>query len=416
MPNIIKDIPATEHIVNLLDLQPGDIIITEAPYEDAKITELKPLGTKKSLTTFDPSHVSIYTGDFIKPFAHSVREGYKLPGLRLTKIWDGRHIVFRFKDAELACKIAEIARRWALSEIMYDIERFEATYQERFLGEQYHQYKKQFFSLPKAIINGPATPYSVSRAAAQLSDRCRNAKIKDFNHDSIRRAIKFATRSELFGNVSKGLRCTSFVVSVVQAASLHPIVNTCDAKFSFKNFKDNNLPEMANKFFKKNWKETPLGKKIMESYNSQNFSAIFPEGFLIDSKYAIPLDLLNALKKSLQWEMVGTFVTFKDQLLYCNDIVNNESLFKKEKTVLPKLVSPKKGVIVRPRTAIIHALRKLQEEQSDLAKQLEQEKCKNNRLKHLSTPPRNAPQSPRFTEDENGRRVSAAKNITSLLL
>lgn len=87
MPDISKQ------VTTLLNLQPGDIVISEAPYEDTMDeSEFKPV-THKNLDKFEATHISIYTGNYIKPFAHSVREGFKLPGVRLTGAWEGRHII-----------------------------------------------------------------------------------------------------------------------------------------------------------------------------------------------------------------------------------------------------------------------------------------------------------------------------------
>lgn len=156
-----------QQIKEALGLQPGDIILTEMPFEDAVLADYQ---LRNPLKDFTPTHVSIYTGDFEKPFAHSVQEGRKLPGIRLTKAWDGRHRVYRLNDPELAMRAALIARRWAISIDLYDEEKFTRTYPRNTWDKQHDYYKREYFSLPGVTISGPATPYDLDRANMQNLD------------------------------------------------------------------------------------------------------------------------------------------------------------------------------------------------------------------------------------------------------
>tara|TARA_R110000868_G_scaffold346751_1_gene607898 strand:- start:42 stop:245 length:204 start_codon:yes stop_codon:yes gene_type:complete len=62
-----------EFIMTSLNLQEGDIVMMEMPYEDAKESDFFPC---KNNTDFEPNHTAIWvSGD--KPVAHSTREGYR---------------------------------------------------------------------------------------------------------------------------------------------------------------------------------------------------------------------------------------------------------------------------------------------------------------------------------------------------
>lgn len=312
----------SSQIATALSLQPGDIIISEMPYEDAKIADFKPVENLTS-KNFTPVHVGVYTGDYARPFAHSVQEGYKLPGVRLTDAWDGRHVIFRLQNQDLAFRAAEIARAWSISSSFFNLERFEKVYPKRFWREQHDEYKRQLFSLPNAIIAGPATPYDLSRASAQVYDRARDTKLKYFSNESLRRAIKFASRSEFFGPISKGMRCTSFVVSAFQAATLKPITKQCSSKFPFKQYKNNDSLDYADSVLIAGWRDLDLAVQLYNAHQANDYSKFFPDGFAIDSKYVLPSDLLAALSSSAEWQIVGSFVSFKNKLLDCRIVKNN---------------------------------------------------------------------------------------------
>lgn len=377
MPNISGQIAVA------LGLQPGDIIISEMPYEDAKIADFSPVVNINS-KNFTPTHVGVYTGNYARPFAHSVQEGYKLPGVRLTDAWDGRHVIFRLKNQDLAFKAAEIARAWSISSSFFNIERFEKVYPKRFWREQHEEYKYQLFSLPNAMVAGPATPYDLSRASAQLYDRARDTKLKCFSNESLRRAIKFASRSELFGPVSNGLRCTSFVVSAFQAAALKPITKQCTSKFPFKQYKNNDFLSYADAVLITDWKESDLGLKLYNAYQANDYAGVFPEGLAIDSKYALPSDLLTAISSSPDWEAVGSFVCFKNKPLDCRIVNNNKPLMFSE-VDLSRMQSP----INVPAVKLDEYIKKQTEELEALKLQIAKEKVNLSRLKLFASPAKN---------------------------
>ncbi|MDI1352771.1 MAG: hypothetical protein PSV35_08435 [bacterium] len=312
-----------ELIASTLGLMPGDIFVTEMPYEDPTIEDFSPVINFKQ---FDAGHVAIWTGSgFTKPLAHSVSEGYQLPGIRLTKTGDGRHLIFRPANRDLAEKIALIARRWAMGNSVFDEQRFEQVYPKGFWDspKNYDKHKYDFFSIPFAKILGPATPYPFRRASAQVHDRARNPELKKFTEDSLRRAIKFSARSDIIGPISKGMRCTSFVVATIQAAVLHDITEQTISKTSFKDFKQQPFNVYANKVLSPDWKVSEKGKQLQEASKNNAFNKIFPSGLAIDSKYAIPNDLFSALSQNPNdWLFLGSTCLFQGKII--NLTKNNE--------------------------------------------------------------------------------------------
>ncbi len=313
-------LPSSDQLIaSSLGLMPGDIFITEIPYEDSSLEDFSPI---KSLKCFDASHLAIWTGShFTKPLAHAVAEGYKLPGIRLTHIGDGRHIIFRLANRPLAEGIAIIARRWAMSSSIFDLTRFEKVYPKRFWADSngYDQHKHDFFSIPNVTTSGPATPYDFERASAQRYDRGRNPLVIKFTENSLRRAIKFASRSELMGPISKGMRCTSFVVSTVQAAVLSAITKQTVTKTSFKHFKEFPFSQYSKATLSTAWNLSEKGKQLQHAVETQDFRAVFPEGMAIDSKYAFPGDILTALSQSeKEWVLIGSFCLYQGTFLHLN--------------------------------------------------------------------------------------------------
>ena len=308
-------------IASSLDLMPGDIFITEMPYEDSSLEDFSPISNLKQ---FKASHLAIWTGsNFTKPLAHSVAEGHKLPGTRLTHIGDGRHIIFRLANRPLAERIAVIARRWAMSTSIFDLTRFEKVYPKRFWDDSksYDQHKHDFFSIPHVTTSGPATPYDFERSSTQLYDRARNPLLIKFTDDSLRRAIKFASRSELMGPISNGMRCTSFVVSTVQAAVLSAFTNQTVTKTSFKHFKALPFSHYSKASLSTDWNLSEKGKQLQYAVETQDFRAVFPEGMAIDSKYALPGDILTALSQSeKEWVLIGSFCLYQGTVLHLNKI------------------------------------------------------------------------------------------------
>lgn len=75
-------------------LEVGDILFFETPFDDATENDYFPLYKNKGV---ECNHCAVYVGGD-RPVAHVVTEGYKLPGLRLTKMSAGKICVFRIND------------------------------------------------------------------------------------------------------------------------------------------------------------------------------------------------------------------------------------------------------------------------------------------------------------------------------
>lgn len=360
-----------ELISTSLSLKPGDIIFTEMPYDNACAEDFEPVTNFKNFTV---GHVAIWTGDkFTKPLAHSVTEGYRLPGIRLTNIVEGRHVVFRLNDKSLAEKVGLIARRWAMSSSIFDLSRFENVYPKRFWDslENYEKHKYDFFSIPNATTVGPGTPYSFERASNQLYDRARNAELKKFTDDSLRRAIKFASRSELTGPISGGMRCSSFVISTVQAAVLSDLTRQITVKASFKHYKNVPFNKYANTVLVENWDASEKGQKLKQAVELDNFNDIFPCGVAINSKYAVPNDLFSSLTQSNpDWELVGSFSLYQGKVMHLRD-----------KT---KSIEPKATALSEEKVSAL-----LLKQDDALQEQAKQEKQTQGRFSLFATPPRN---------------------------
>ncbi len=297
------------------DLMPGDIIITEMPFEDDTIEDFKPV---KDIQQFLPGHVAIWTGsEFTKPLAHSVYEGYKLPGVRLTNIGDGRHVIFRLKNQTLAEKISAIARCWSSSVSVFDFNRFDKVYPKRYWDSpaEYEQHKIDFFAIPESQVYGPATPYNFERASLQKFHRLREPRSIEFTDGSLLRAIKFSARSEVMGPISTGMRCTSFVASVIQAASLAELTKKTAIKTSFSHYKNMSFNQFADIVLVDNWLDSNQGRQLQQAIDTQDFTKIFPGGFNIDSKYALPQDVLVGISEHVNdWTSVGSFSSHNGQI------------------------------------------------------------------------------------------------------
>lgn len=306
-------------IASSLGLKPGDIIITEMPYEDATEEDFLP---EINPEDFLPNHVAIWTGNsFSKPLAHSVYEGYKLPGIRLTSIGDGQHLVFRLANSALASRVALIARIWAIGSSQFNRERFDKVYPERFWNsrENYQQHKLDFFSIPNSTTPGPATPYSFERASQQLHDRARNPKLIQFTESSLRRAIKFSSRSELIAPISNGMRCSSFVISVIQAAVLSEITKKTLIKTSFKPFRELDFIDFATKVLNSEWQMSQTGEQLKSAFEGKNYASLFPGGTDIDSKFATPSDIWSAVRaNSSDWIFLGSVSIYLQKILHLN--------------------------------------------------------------------------------------------------
>ncbi len=164
------------------------------------------------------------------------------------------------------------------------------------------------------------------RATIDLLDLARNKELAKFTQESLRRAIKFASRRNLTSPdpVSKGQRCTSMLVATFQAAALAPLVKPVTFKKPFKAYKKKSFLEYADDVLIPGWKETELGKKLLEAVTTGDYSKIFPAPFIIDQRYATPKALYDAVKKDPSFQVVGRFSYFQNEL----EIIDNKEQVK----------------------------------------------------------------------------------------
>lgn len=124
-------------------LKIGDILFFETPFKDARADDYFPFEKNQD---FDCNHCAIFVGGD-RPIAHVVTEGYKLPGLRLTKVPPGKFCVFRINDAELAKSAASIIKAWAMSSRLMTRQEYLTNYPERFWGERTARDLSNFFQI-----------------------------------------------------------------------------------------------------------------------------------------------------------------------------------------------------------------------------------------------------------------------------
>ncbi len=319
---------AETQLAHILNLKPGDLVVSEMPFVHAELADFK------DFDHFCPGHVSLWTGaNFDKPFAHSVREGYRPPGLKLSKLWDGRHLVFRYtENPEVAESAAQIIRNWASAEVLYTLESYVRTYPLRFwerhptdllnyfgvgaVDDHKQEAKDQPKSSPKAVA-GPATPFGEPRASTDLSDLERDKRLAVLGREGIRRAIKFAALRELAQAAvsKKGQRCSASVVAAFQASILAPLVRAVASKQPFKQFKGKPLLEYADQVLIPEWRKTALGERLLKAAEANDFSTLFPQPFAVDQRYATPMSLYAALKAAPDFALVGRFNYYKMELV-----------------------------------------------------------------------------------------------------
>lgn len=308
-----SDSPLKE-LVSQLHLKPGDIIISEMPFQDSMQKEFL------NFRGFIPCHASVWTGDkFEKPFAHSVREGYRPPGLKLSSIWDGRHLVFRYKTDPLSAgQAASIIRVWASAETLYSKEKYERVYPLRFWDRHKNDLVNYFGEHASAReVAGPSTPFGEPRASYDLMDLQRNKNLAQMGGEGLRRALKFAAHRGLESEAvsKKGQRCTPIVTAAFQASILAPLVVAKSTKQPFRQFKGKSLLEYADQILIPNWQKTDLGKLLLKAITTNDYSAIFPAPFNLDQRYATPENLYSSLKKTKEFEQIGGFSCFKNKLV-----------------------------------------------------------------------------------------------------
>ncbi len=302
-------------IARILDLKPGDIIISEMPFENPTAKDFD------NFRSFTPGHTSVWTGEqFDRPFAHSVREGYRPPGLKVSGIWEGRHMVFRYNgDPSTATQASSMIRKWASAETIYSKEKYIQTYPPQFWDNRHERDLKNYFNESKEqrTIAGPATPYGGARAFFDIANLEKNKDLAKLGEEGIRRAIKFAALQNLEdASVSKkGQRCTPIVTAAFQASILAPIVIPQKSKIPFKQFKGRPFLEYADQVLIPNWRSTPLGQALLKAVTTQDYSEIFPAPFSVDQRYALPNKLFSQLSSSPDFEKIGNFSYFKDRLV-----------------------------------------------------------------------------------------------------
>lgn len=296
-----------------LKLQSGDILILEMPCVDSSEDEYFPVKIKQ----IQPIHTMLWIKGNAHPVAHSVRAGFNLPGVRLTKLPSGNGQVFRYKDSSLMMEAANILRNWALTTRYYSKEDYLATYPPTFWLDRNKRDLLNFFSNEKAIVSGPSTPYLEPRATYDLMDLARDPTRLVMGDEGLRRAIKFASRRNTMSpeSFSKGQRCTATLVAAYQAAILAPIVKL-GGKIThpFKQYKGKAFEEYANDVLIEGWRDTEIGKKLLQARTDGDYVPLFTKAFAVDQRYVTPNFLYKAMNSSDEYTMVGQFSYFDKKL------------------------------------------------------------------------------------------------------
>ena len=303
-----------EFIKETLQINPGDILIYEMPFDDANREDMFPI---ENLSEFEPQHTAMWVTGSEKPIAHSVREGYKLPGLRLTAVTDARCMVFRnIENNKLNQQAAAIIKNWALGTILYSKEDYIKSYPLTHWQERHDKDLKNFYESEHLIVPGPAIIYPQPRAQNDLFDLARDSTLAVMNQEGLRRAVKFSSRRLLSSpeKISKGQRCTPMVVAAVQAAILAPIVKASKMNVSFKKYKNRPFEEYADNVLVEGWRETELGKKIVEAFTTNDYSKLFPAPFAVDQRYAYPNSFYKALQNDKSYQQIGSFSCFETEV------------------------------------------------------------------------------------------------------
>lgn len=265
-----------QQIAAKLQLQPGDIIISEIPFQDAHRQDFV------NFSNFSPGHSSVWAGDHLtKPFARSLQEIYIAPGLQLTNVWEGRHAVFRYADGEIAKLFAKIMENWASgnSEPIF----VKKTY-EYHIGNSLFIFQDQEYEL---------------------------------THEGIVLAICFSALREFLGepHYKKGQRCTAMLTAAFQASLLASIVKSDKEKDYFGKMKQHTIHSLLEEVSHAGWKNTDLGKKLLLALEDSDFKELFPIPFCLDSHLATPKFLYEKLNSSPEFLTVGFFSYFDDEIV-----------------------------------------------------------------------------------------------------
>ena len=303
---------------DMLKLQDGDILIMEAPYEDAADADM----FKFNPAGFHPTHSMLWIAGNALPVAHSVREGYRLPGIRLTHLPEGTCQIFRSTNEPSVPKnAAEIMKNWALSTRLYSREDYLTTYPQTFWIERQPKDMKHFYQQAQAMISGPATPYLEPRATNDLFDLARNPALSVMGNEGLRRAIKFASRKNITSPdaMSKGQRCTPALIAAYQAAVLAPIVKEgSKSNLPFKQHKGKQFESYADEVLIEGWKDTTIGKTLLLARKTGDYIPLFSAPFAVDQRYATPRIFNSALQVSPDFEMIGQLCYFKSKIKVIN--------------------------------------------------------------------------------------------------
>lgn len=305
-----------ERIKETLSPSHGDIIISECPYEDAIREDYFPFN---DLDEYEAGHTSLWV-DGDRPIAHSIREGYRLPGVRLTNLFDGRHALLRPRQEEdkKAFQLAgTILKTWALSTRDIGLAEYHQIYPKKDWEDRHARDIRNFFTTALTRIAAPSTPYNESRADGDKFTLARNPSLQNFTDESLRRAIKFATRRELTSPdpISKGQRCTAVAMAAIQAAYLAPIVRALPERQSFKAYKNQDPKTYIDQYFIPDWEKTPIGGRLKTALEAGDYSQLFPSAILVDQRYALPSTFLNALQQDAEhFETIGYVSNFENEM------------------------------------------------------------------------------------------------------
>jgi hypothetical protein len=276
--------PPEQQLAVLLDLRVGDIVFSELPYVDARHDDFT------HFNNLSPGHTCVWVnGDKVNSFARSHNEGYKPPGLTLTGLSAGRHVVFRYtRDVEIAKQFSEIMKNWA---------------SQSFTDQRHHKQSKE--------------PHAFLSAANDLFALFKNENLAHLGSEGLRRAIKFASRRAVMGEPEfrKGQRCTAVVVAAFQASILASIVKHNDNSAAFRHEKGSLLLDYADLMLETGWREHPLGERLLNAASTNDYTRIFPAPFDVDQRYATPKSIYQKLLHAEEFSLVGHYSFYNNQII-----------------------------------------------------------------------------------------------------
>ena len=300
-----------------LNLIPGDILIFENQIEVAKSQEY---ANSKAFDDFTPTHTGVLVGGE-RPIAHAVREGYKLPELRLTKI----PLIIKlmvFREKNISEKTSEIIKNWALSTRTFSKEDYDKFFPELYWYNRRKKDLDNYFESQKSIpITGPATVFPEPRATVDRFDLTRDPSLSTMGEEGLRRAVKFASRIPITtpNYISKGKRCTPIVIAAIQAGIIEPIVKKNKTKTPFRDYKNKPFLEYADEVLIENWSDTELGAKLLQCINANNFTPMFGKAFTMDQRYVLPSEFYQKLQQDEDIKLITKPSVFNKEIVYCEE-------------------------------------------------------------------------------------------------